>query len=289
MEPIKRTDVIQESGFIHQMKWDGIRGIVCLKDGDVRIFTRSGNECTASYPELMKLSQSIDGAQAVLDGELVVFVDGKPSFYHALKRNQTRKSANVNQLLSINPIRYIVFDLLFLNGGDIRSKPLWQRQEILKAHFHPSQVAAVTEDFEDGEALFCLMKQQDMEGIVSKRLCSKYIPGKKHDDWYKTKTVKKILCAVTGIQLKNGLPVSISLGVFREQGLVPVGNVSSGLSQKDFSILKNFEQIKPHTDPILTCWVRFSEWTSSATLRHPVLMGFSDLPPSAATGEDVSL
>lgn len=286
MEPVRIHNVVQEDGFIHQIKWDGIRGVVHINIENVRIVTRKGNDCTVAYPELAVLHHQIDAHQAVLDGEMVVFDSGKPSFYEALRRNRTQNIVSARRLATQYPTKYIVFDILFLNGEDVRMLPLSERQQLLRQHFKDSALAAVTDNFQDGDALFALMKQQNMEGIVSKRLSSAYTAGKKHGDWYKTKTAKKMLCVVTGIHTKNDKPASLALSVYRDGEFVRVGSVSSGLTQGDLNLLNKAIQ---QGNISLTCWVRFTEWTHHATMRNPVLLGFSDLPLEQANGQEISL
>lgn len=289
--------VVKDSGFIHQVKWDGIRGVSAIEQGHITLFTKRGGICTAAYPEIAGLPLQIDAKQAVLDGELVVFDGGRPSFYHVLRRSLTRSEAGVKRLVAAYPARYIVFDILSINNEDLRTRPLTERQQVLKQHFTSNAAAAITDSFEDGEALFALMKQKNMEGIVSKRLTSKYTPGKRHNDWFKTKITKKLLCVVTGVQLKNSLPASLALGVYREGALTAVGAVSSGLSQNDWAQFWDYMQKEKTGEerdvvwirPVLTCWVRFAEWTDHMTLRHPVLLGFSDRDAAEATGEEYIL
>ncbi len=297
MEPVSLPEVVKKAGFIHQVKWDGIRGVSVIENGDITLFTKKGGVCTAAYPEIRELPGQIAAKRAVLDGELVVFLEGRPSFYNVLRRGFTRNEAGVKRLASQLPVKYIVFDILFLEGEDLRSRPLAERQRILSEHFTNSPAAALTDSFEDGEALFALMKQKNMEGIVSKRLESRYVPGKRHSDWFKTKISKKLLCVVTGVQLKNSLPASLALGVYREGELVAVGAVSTGLKQSDWALIRDFMQKEKTGEekdvvwirPSLTCWVRFAEWTDHMTLRHPVLLGFCDSDASEATGEEVML
>ncbi len=283
MEPVLLPDVMREAGFIHQVKWDGIRGIAMIDNGGVRFYNKSGIESTPKYPELSALPKVVDAQQAVLDGEIVALADGKPSFYHVLRRSLSKNGSNAARF----PVRYIVFDLLFLNHKDLRPLPLQERQRMLRNCFTGSAIAAQTDSFEDGDALYELMKQKGMEGIVSKRLSSVYTGGKRHTDWFKTKLTKKLLCAVTGVNFKNGLPSSLSLGVYRDGALTPVGDVGSGVKQEDLGLLA--KQLVSGSAPRITCWVRFSEWTPHATLRHPVFLGFSDSTPKDATGEEISL
>jgi bifunctional non-homologous end joining protein LigD len=194
------------------------------------------------------------------------------------------------------PARYIVFDVLSLGGADVRPQPLEERQRILKDVFANSAASALADSFGDGKALFAFIRQNDMEGIVSKRMESRYTPGKRHSDWFKTKTLKKLLCVITGIYMKNSLPASLALGVYREGEIADVGAVSSGLKQEDWLQLMKYANdmiISRGRDiiwiePNLTCWVRFSEWTQHGTLRNPVLLGFSDKRPHEAAGEETS-
>jgi bifunctional non-homologous end joining protein LigD len=283
MEPVQTPYVVHDEAFTHQIKWDGIRGIAMIENGAVRLYNKSGIESTGKYPELSILPQSIRASQAVLDGEIVTIVDGKPSFYHVLKRSLSKGAAGITKY----PVHYIVFDLLSLDHADIRPLPLEERQRMLREHFKDSAVAAQADSFNDGEALYALMKRENLEGIVSKRLSSRYTAGKQHTDWFKTKIMRKVLCAVTGVNYKNGLPSSLSLGVFRDGVLAPAGDVGSGLKPADLALLA--KQLKPGNEPILACWVRFSEWTPAATLRNPVFLGFSDAAPTHATGEEQSL
>lgn len=296
MKPIKRADVVK-GDFVHQIKWDGIRGLSFIEDGSLRLYTRKGVECTNSYPELMKLPSMVKAKSAVLDGELVSFEDGRQSFYIAMKRNRTKSANSVKRVAKLYPVKYILFDIMFKDGEDLRQLPLEERQEILSETVEQDNTVALNENFEDGKALFELMRQNDMEGIVSKRRGSRYLPGKHHNDWYKTKTAKKILCAVIGVCFKNSRPASVMLGTLSDGEFRHIGNVSSGLSQGDISALgtlaktQNIKELKDCVliEPQITCWVKFLEWTHNGTLRHPVLLGFSDNAVSEAIGKEISI
>ncbi len=292
MEPITLPGVAA-GDFIHQIKWDGIRGLSVIENGAVSVFSKSGRDATAAYPELQALTKQMDAKQAVLDGEIVVFADGRPSFYHALKRSRVHSPAMAAQY----PVRYVVFDLVMLNGQDIRKEPIERRQMLLKSRFTASASIALADSFGEGEALFSLMKKKNMEGIVSKRRGSLYVAGKSHSDWFKTKTARKLLCAVTGVHFNEGQAASLSLGVYREGQLIPAGHVGTGVSQDDLKRMAEYAKREGTRmgkddillEPRLTCWVRFAEWTPTMTLRHPVMLGFADKVPLEANGEEISL
>ncbi len=301
MEPILSNNIISDKNWIHQIKWDGIRGISYIQDNQLRIFTKKGNERTDFYPELHETVKLLKGKQAVLDGEIVVFDrENKPSFSHILVREKIRSKKNLKHYISKYPVNYIIFDILYYNNEDLRNLPLKNRKEILVDVLAKSKIITITDDFNDGEALFNLMKEKNYEGIVSKNLNSKYISGKKHDDWFKTKISKKILTVIGGINLKDDYPKSLMVGIYKDDKLIYIGDVSLGLKSSDLQLIKKYSQnlyineslftnLKTKRnviwfEPLLTCWVNFMDWTNKGSLRHPKIIGFSKRKPKEADG-----
>lgn len=305
MEPVPSQQIVSEKGWLHQIKWDGIRGISYIENAKLRVFTKNGNERTDFYPELMETLTLLKVKQAVLDGEIVVFDGDKPSFSHILVRERVRSKANLNYYLKKYPAKYIVFDILFCNGKDLRKTALNERKAILLDNLKQSSIIAITDDFVDGNALFALMKKKNYEGIVSKKENSLYLAGKKHNLWFKTKVTKKILAVIGGLTWKNNYPNSLMLGIYHEDKLYYIGKASSGLKQSDFRLLKEYgESFKLDKSPfinlgtgkntswlkpVLTCWVSFLEWTSNGSLRHPKILGFSSQDPQEADGKEYVL
>lgn len=302
MEPILLKEIPNGDQWIHQIKWDGIRGISYVDD-KVNIITKNGNNHTEKFPELQQIKQNFKGNNAILDGEIVVFDElGKPSFSRVLARDRVNISVN-RDLYMQHPAKYIIFDILFLNGEDLRDKPYITRKSILTHCVNKSSSITITDDFNDGEALFRLMEAQNLEGIVSKRVSSVYKEGKNHEDWFKIKLNKKILAVVGGISLKNNYPNALLIGVFRNHHFEYIGKVATGLKATDLQLLNNyvhqleisdcpFINIKKQSDyiwikPSITCWVRFMDWTSSGGLRHPILIGFSSCSIREANGKEV--
>jgi len=304
MEPILTDKIMRGDNWIHQVKWDGIRGIVYIDKGDLRIFTKRGKERTEFYPELKELLRLFKGREGILDGEIVVFDDkGKPSFHNIMARENLRTKDKIDYYRKIFPVNYIIFDILRLNGEDIRDKPLRKRIEILEGAIKKSSSIAVTDSFNDGDELYQLMAVKGWEGIVSKNLDSQYIGGKKHRDWYKKKLTKQILTVVGGIKFKDGFPKSLLLGIYKEGNLYYIGSASSGLTQRDLNLLKEYSGSLKQEDspfinivkekdviwltPVLTCWVSFLEWSESGNLRHPQIIGFSKENPEEAKGKEL--
>lgn len=303
MEPILSTEIIEDKDFIHQIKWDGIRGITYIDNDTHKVFTKNGNERTDYYPELNEINHLFNGRSGIIDGEIIVLDDNlRPTFNYILNRERVRNQAKIKYYANKYPIKYIAFDILFLDGKDLRSYPLEDRIEILHRTLNKSGIITITDSFTDGRKLYELMEEKNYEGIVSKNINSKYIAGKKHDMWYKTKIFKKMLTAIGGIQLGNGKIKSLLLGIYSEGNLIYIGNASIGLKESDYNLLKEYMSVismdeSPFANinkarnviwikPILTCWVSFLEWTNTNSLRHPKIIGFSSKKATEAIGEE---
>ncbi|NLI91427.1 MAG: ATP-dependent DNA ligase [Peptococcaceae bacterium] len=305
MEPVLSGMVMEGDEWVHQIKWDGIRGITYIENGSLRLFTKSGRERTPFYPEVKDTLSLLHGHQAILDGELIVLDENsRPSFRFALTRDRLKNEGNLPVYLKKYPVHYIVFDILFHNGKDLRNFPLVERKFILNENLSKNARIGITDDFSNGPDLYNLMKERSFEGIVSKKKSSIYLEGKKHNLWFKTKFIKKILAVIGGLSWKSGLPNSLLLGIYTDAKLSFIGNASLGLTQHDFSLLKdyspaiqqkhspfhNLQKAKDVTwlSPVLTCWVSFLEWTDQSSLRHPKILGFSQEKATSANGKEYS-
>lgn len=306
MEPILSKEITKGDEWIHQIKWDGIRGLSYLDKNKVTVITKNGNNHTARFPELQQLKEVFKGNSAILDGEIVVFDEtGKPSFSKVLVRDRINPGSNLDYYMNHNPAKYIVFDILYLNGEDLRNKSYMTRKNILTQCLNKSSSMTITDDFSDGDALFRLMEEQNLEGIVTKRVNSLYKEGKNHKDWFKIKLNRKLLAVIGGIGLKNNYPNALLIGIFRNHHLEFIGKVATGLKSTDFELLHNhirqlkisdcpFVNMRNENDciwikPTITCWIKFMDYTSSGGIRHPVLIGFSSCSIEEANGKEVIL
>jgi bifunctional non-homologous end joining protein LigD len=320
MEPISTKTLLSGPEWIHQIKWDGIRGLTYYDsepsggggNGLLRIFTKKGRERTAFYPELHRIKGLIRGRNAVLDGEMVVLgEDSKPEFQLSLVRERVGNPDRLAYYTRKFPVLYVLFDILYLDGQALTHLPFQQRMVILRNTVRSDANIAITDDFSEGRALFELMKKKNWEGIVSKKLDSPYLPAKNHKAWYKYKTMKKILTAVCGIQLKDNFPNSLIMGIRRVDEWIYVGKASLGLTQEDLKNLKEYLEIQNEgkcpfpsavrqhggdlsgavtwLEPAITCWISFLEWTNDGVLRHPKILGFTSQKAEEADGREWSL
>lgn len=311
MEPINCKDVKEDSEYIHEIKWDGIRGLVYLQNNEFKIYTKKGNERTGFYPEISTLYNTFKRDNIILDGEIVVLdKKGLPSFFNSLIRETVKSKRNLQYYLNNYPVKYIVYDVLQYKNELLTKHPLLKRKQILAQLLNSienqNDTIRLSEVYSDGKELYKLMKQKNMEGIVSKKINSTYVAGKKHDAWFKTKFTKKILCIIGGIQWKSDKPNSLLLGIRTSQNekLKFLGKASLGLKESDLMLLKAYgdelsqdkcpfedDNISDMTGksitwiyPSITCWINFLELSNDGHFRHPKIIGFTTLPVEEANG-----
>jgi methyl-accepting chemotaxis protein len=232
MEPILIDYVVEGKEWIHQVKWDGIRGLCYIDNGSTRLYTRSGRERTEWYPEISGIGKNLNCVKVVLDGELIVLNEkGVPSFHHIMSRERVKRKERLSYYMEEYPVQYMVFDILYKDGQDLRAMPLCERKKILDNTLESNGIIQPVTDYRDGKALFFAMKEKKMEGIVSKHIKSRYIAGKKHRKWYKTKIKKRIFAVVCGAKLNGKEIKSLILGEYDKNELHPIGSVSKSAAR----------------------------------------------------------
>lgn len=289
MEPVKRDEVWDSDDFLYQVKWDGVRMLAGVDGQKVSLLNKRGNVRTLQYPELQSLPRLIAAESAILDGEIVVLKEGKPSFPTVMQRDLAGNPSTIKLFTRVLPIAYMVFDLLYLNGQDLRRKTLTERIALLEDLFTDQDYLYQVLRFEQGSTLFAAIKEANLEGIVAKRKNSLYLPGKQHKDWYKIKYLRRQKCLVGGYTLRGQQVNSLLLGVFREDKLYYAGKAANGLHTAHWQTLSAelprlvikhspFSNAVPKgsyfIEPHLAVLVEFMEWTDSLQLRFPVIKSF---------------
>jgi bifunctional non-homologous end joining protein LigD len=291
--------------WLFEIKWDGVRAICFVDDKKVRITSRTGNSCERQYPELSVIGHQISAKQAILDGEIAVLdKNGVSSFGLIQPRIAVADPNSVAHLARRTPVTLFVFDLLYLDGYDLRGVPLIERKRVLRSILQPSGVMRYSEHFvNNGEEMLQAAKATGLEGIIAKSATSSYQP-KRSRDWIKIKIVAQqefIICGYTaGEREYFG---SLVLGLYDAGQLVYVGNVGTGFDQRLMEQI--YRRIEPLTTtqspfeempeigreitwvrPEVVCEVKFASWTEEGRLRAPVFLGLRpDVDPKECVRE----
>ncbi len=277
-------------GWAYEFKWDGVRALIDVAEGRVRLASRAGNDITKGYPELVEQAREV--GDALLDGEIVAFVDGRPSFERLQQRMHVR-GAELPRLVDSVPVTFVVFDVLRRFGVDLTARPFAERRATLDrfAEEHPGWTLSPV--FDDGPATLEVARAHGLEGVVAKRLAAPYRPGARTDEWCKVRFEHRGEFAVIAWEAAPEHPATLSsvvLGVQRDGELQYAGRVGSGISGRVAADLKR--RLTPQDAPAVDgvpaplrqrrlTWVRpevvvdvvFTCWTGDRVLRQPVFKG----------------
>src|SRR5438046_2593456 len=191
--------------YVYEVKWDGIRALISLDEGEIKIHGRNGLDITKQFPELLIPEQAFRATSAVFDGEIVCLeADGKPDFRNVIQRMQQTAEGGIQRAKASHPAVCYVFDCLYLDGRAIVNEPLVRRREWLEDAIRKDTAYRVSGIIEEGAAFFEAVKQMGLEGVLAKQRHSTYQPGKRSDSWLKIKTRKTLECAIIGYTEEKG-------------------------------------------------------------------------------------
>ncbi|HEY6266373.1 MAG TPA: DNA ligase D [Candidatus Acidoferrum sp.] len=294
-----------DPNWLFEIKWDGVRAMARIKDGDLTLLARAGGDITKRYPELASLPEALAAREAILDGEIVTLDAHGHSDFERLQERMHVRAPSEHQVAQI-PVVYLVFDLLYCDGYDLRKSPLLERKQLLSRLLHASGRFRYSDhQLEKGKELFELAEKNGLEGILAKRADSPYVSDRS-PYWVKLK-VTQTVDAVVGGWTEPRTPAlsfgSLLLGLYQGKKLRFIGHVGSGFDakkQKELSArLKElaapacpFDSVpktneKPSwVSPELVARVKFSGWTDEHALRHPVFVALrEDARPTDCQGE----
>ncbi|GLZ06974.1 hypothetical protein Acsp03_44400 [Actinomadura sp. NBRC 104412] len=287
-----------------ELKWDGVRVIAYVSADGVRASGRRVTELAGRYPELSALSDLLPHHDVVLDGEVVAFDDGRPSFERLQRRMHIARPDP--RLIREVPVRYVVFDVLYLDGHLLYDLPYTDRRTLLAdldlGGTGPIEVPPYLDGGDSAQVaeLMEFTKEQRLEGLMAKRLDSVYRPGRRVDFWRKVKnflTREVIICGwKPGRGRREGGVGSLLLGEYDTKGrLCFVGHVGTGFTDRaldelyetlwplrrptppyDEPVPREFARDAQWVEPRLVGEVAYSVRTRDGRLRFPSWRGLRD-------------
>jgi bifunctional non-homologous end joining protein LigD len=285
-------EIPRGAGWLFEVKWDGYRAIATVSGGEAMLTSRNGNDLTGRFPNVAKeIVKAVKTPDCLLDGEVCALDESGRSSFSAMQ--QARPGT---------PIVYYVFDLLEVDGEPLVDLPLVERRKRLEQLLDKrNKTVRLSETFDDGQALFDAAKEQQLEGIIAKRLDSRYLQGKRTRDWVKLKTHGEQEFVVAGYTKGTGRRASsfgsLVLGYYQGDELVYAGNVGTGFNSKEIEkLLDRLRPLKRSTPPFreipkmpkvrksdviwvepkLVVQVEFAEWTHDGRLRAPSYKGLRE-------------
>jgi bifunctional non-homologous end joining protein LigD len=289
--------------WLYEVKWDGMRILLFLDRQNVRLLSRRGNDSTRQFPELTIAHQFLAADQAVVDGEVALLDEqGRPSFSLLQPRMMASDAGAIAHLSRSRPITFFAFDLLYLDGYDLRNVPLRERKRALQSILKPSPLIRFSEHITGSGAEFLeAARTQNLEGIVAKRADSLY-ESRRSPHWLKIKLATQQEFVICGyLEGERESFASLVLGIYEGGKLVHAGNVGTGFDEgmlrtlsEQLSLLTTSrspladppKMLRPVTwvRPELVCTVRFASWTPDGKLRAPVFLGLRpDIDPTECT------
>ncbi len=282
--------------YLYELKWDGIRALISLDEGEIKIHGRNRMDLTKQFPELLVTEHAFRATSALFDGEIVCLEpDGKPNFRNVIQRMQQKTEGGIERAKVKHPAVCYVFDCLYLDGRAIVNEPLSRRREWLQDAIKKGAAYRVSEVVDEGASFLQAVKQMGLEGIMAKQRHSTYLPGRRSESWLKIKTRQTLECVIIGYTRGKG-DRETSFGALHlaqvdgdGNGLKYLGKVGAGFDDHSLkAVFAELEELttskrpfkeKPLDDarsvwlePKLICEVQFASLTEDGMLREPVFV-----------------
>lgn len=288
-----------ESGWAFEVKWDGMRALAFVEGATLRLQSANLVDITHRFPEIEPLAAALDGHRLVLDGEVVAFgPTGQPSFGALQHRMHVAGAREARSRAGAGPVTYMIFDVVQVDGHDVSPLLYLDRRRLLDDLIPPGPTWQVPAHHQggDGAALLAAAASQGLEGLVAKRLDSRYEPGRRSPAWRKLKVRQRQELVVGGWQPgdrgRAGTLGSLLVGYHEGDELRYAGRVGTGFTDRELDRLVRLlderavrsTPFSPPPPPLVrrrARWVRpdlvaeiaFGEWTAAGILRHPSYLG----------------
>jgi bifunctional non-homologous end joining protein LigD len=261
-------EILRSNAYLFEPKLDGYRALCQKRGATLRFLSRNNRDITAEFPELA--FGDLINSDCMLDGEIVIYdAEGNPSFALMQQRKRFR------------PPTYVAFDILELDGRDLRSLPLLERKKLLTGVITEGANLQTMPSTENGEELWNVITARGLEGVMAKKKDSTYVTGRSRA-WLKIKLEKTVDCVIVGYATKTREIASLALGLYNGGSLIYIGQVGTGFSEsllerlsKELVRASNDVALPTNVHPVVpdkVCEVKYLEYTKDGRLRAPVFL-----------------
>jgi bifunctional non-homologous end joining protein LigD len=286
--------VFTDPSWVFELKYDGYRLFAHKLEGRIALQSRNGNDLTASFPEIADIVSALPFDDFVIDGEVVVHDEhGLPSFQRLQKRGRLQNRADIERAAVELPVTFYTFDLLRVEGFDLRELGLLARKSLLQSMLPSVGPLRFSEHIEEqGEAMFAQIEIMGLEGLVAKRRDARYV-SKRSPDWIKINADKSDDFVVVGYSPANGGRSfgGLLLAQYRDGVLTYAGRVGTGFSDREQATIRALLDALQPAEPVARApaeagllWledgpvvqVRYKERTADGALRQPAFLRLRD-------------
>lgn len=284
-------------GWWFEPKFDGIRTLLYLEGEEVRLISRTGRDQSTTYPELSRVYRRINATNAVIDGEIVATNErGQTSFELLQQRMNLASPSEIERIRKRIPVEMVAFDLLWLDGEDLTVRPLSDRRERMsEVIMEDKGIRLIYWVPDEGKRFYEAALEHGLEGVIGKKASSRYVPGRRSDDWRKIKILNRQDCVILGWtpgqRGRAGSFGALLLGAYRDGKLIWTGQVGTGFTERMLKdVLRRLGEIEVDRPPIddpelkkvkgarwvrpeIVCEVEYLQMTAGGKLRAPSFKG----------------
>ena len=294
-----------DDDWLFELKWDGYRAIAVIEKDAVTLTSRNGKDLLHQFREMASLPTAFRSIPVVVDGELCVLdAEGRPNF-QALQSREKPEARGLKRTKP-SPVTFVVFDLIYADGRDLRQRPLEERKRLLEEIIVPERGVLYSKHvIREGKNLFALAEKRGLEGIVGKMRASPYRSTRARE-WVKIKAKKRQEFVIGGWTEPRGSRKgfgALLVGYYEDGELHYAGHVGTGFDEKLLrDLMARLKPLERKTSPFvntpksntpahwvkpaLVCEVAFAEWTRDDNLRQPVFIGLrTDKDPETVVRE----
>jgi len=291
---------LDSANYGYEVRWEGMRLLAGLEGKSLILRNGVGQDAGFWLPELAGIRAAAEPDWVLLDGEIVVFQDGRPSPLRMQQRFQTADSASVEQLSRESPAIYMVYDVLRIGDSWLLDVNWEERRDILQRAIAPTSLVHLPPAVEDGRLALTRAAALGLEAVVAKRRRGRYFPGERTRDWLSIRpleVVEAVICGWTeGRGARSETIGTLLLGAYEKEELVYIGHTGTGLDGETLRVLHGdleagavstppFREVpalqgEPRwVRPERACRVRHQGWTEAGKMRAPT---FVELAPGLA-------